>query len=361
VASKIYDGVPLPKVTSTADSLLQFQHGNGCMEGRPLSVVVAAGPFTTSDNLDYEPLQELVSHLLLEAPDVVILTGPFVDLLHPQVLSGDLNLPLEDGSSMAVTPDVLFSNRVGGLLETLYDDYHRSSPDGSELNTQFILVPSVDDVVSDGGAVFPQPPLADRNKILSPSQAKELNGLEIGTLGLNHVEEIGRSDVSVSSSKKKRVHCFSNPCTVQVNEVVFGITSTDVVQHICADETNARLSEKRLLKISKHLLQQECYYPIFPPNISVDYAHRAQTVMPCTPDVLIVPSKLNPFCSPVDGNGKQKCLVMNPGWLSKGTTGGTYASMKIHPMKREKLEEMDSKIEVDHNVQDRAEVVIMRI
>ena len=41
-------------------------------------MIMEAGPFTTSYNLDYEPLQDLLSCLLLDAPDVVILTGPFV-------------------------------------------------------------------------------------------------------------------------------------------------------------------------------------------------------------------------------------------------------------------------------------------
>jgi len=59
-----------------ADVLLQLQHVS--MEARPTSMIMEAGPFTTSYNLDYEPLQDLLSCLLLDAPDVVILTGPFV-------------------------------------------------------------------------------------------------------------------------------------------------------------------------------------------------------------------------------------------------------------------------------------------
>jgi len=76
IASKIHNGAALPKLTSLADVLLQLQHVS--MEARPTSMIMEAGPFTTSYNLDYEPLQDLLSCLLLDAPDVVILTGPFV-------------------------------------------------------------------------------------------------------------------------------------------------------------------------------------------------------------------------------------------------------------------------------------------
>ena len=354
MASKIHDGVALPKLTSSADALLQLQHVG--MEGRPTSVIVAAGPFTTSDNLDYEPLQDLLSHLLLDAPDVVILTGPFVDLLHPNVAQGDMSLPLEDGSSMAVTPEVLFANRVAGLLEQLYEDYYHNSADGRELETQFVLVPSLDDIIVQGGAVYPQPPLTDCINFNKSTTPTILDGLEIGTLGLHHVETAGRKD----GSSKKRIHCVSNPCTFQINEVVFGITSTDVIQHICSDETNARLSEKRLLRVAKHLIKQACYYPLFPPSIALDYTHRVETLMPYTPDVLIVPSKLNVFVEPVECN-TSNCLVINPGWLTKGTTGGTYATMTIYPMKRDTFEQMDSDVLLDHNVHLRTKVEIKRI
>ena len=39
----------------------------------PISILIATGPFTTTDNLEYEPLTDLAKHLLREAPDVCIL------------------------------------------------------------------------------------------------------------------------------------------------------------------------------------------------------------------------------------------------------------------------------------------------
>ena len=78
--------------------------------------------------------------------------------------------------------------------------------------------------------------------------------------------------------------------------------------------------------------------------------------MPCTPDVLIIPSKLVTFSKVASG-----CLVINPGLISKGATGGTYASIDIYPMKREHLDTMGEGVEIEHGVQERADVVIKKI
>lgn len=48
-------------------------------------MVVVAGPYTTSDNLLYEPLKDLVSYITTHKPHVVIMTGPFVDADHPKI------------------------------------------------------------------------------------------------------------------------------------------------------------------------------------------------------------------------------------------------------------------------------------
>lgn len=52
--------------------------------GSALSVMVAAGPFTTSDSLEYEPLEDLLRVVVARKPDVCVLAGPFVDANHPR-------------------------------------------------------------------------------------------------------------------------------------------------------------------------------------------------------------------------------------------------------------------------------------
>lgn len=202
---------------------------------------------------------------------------------------------------------------------------------------------------------FPQAPLTDRlpsgGKILDLPNA---DGIETGTLGMQYVECAGRAGGGAT-----RVHLVSNPCTLRINEVIVGVTSTDVLFHMNADETNGNLEPgSRLGRIAQHLLQQRSYYPLFPPapGINLDLKHMDQWRMPCQPDLLILPSKLSCFA--------RTCLdstvVVNPGHLSKGSTGGTYAMMEIHPINRNTME-MAGDVDMAHSLHDRIHVDIIRI
>lgn len=55
---------------------------------RGLSVVVAAGPYSTSEDCEYEPLQALLEYCAQHKPDALLLLGPFVDVEHPLVHTG---------------------------------------------------------------------------------------------------------------------------------------------------------------------------------------------------------------------------------------------------------------------------------
>ena len=54
-----------------------------------------------------------------------------------------------------------------------------------------------------------------------------------------------------------------------------------------------------------------------------------ESEMQVTPDILILPSQLNPFAKRVGD-----VLCINPGRLTKGSTAGTFAQATIHPMIR---------------------------
>lgn len=70
--------------------------------------------------------------------------------------------------------------------------------------------------------------------------------------------------------------------------------------------------------------------------------------MPCTPDIMLVPSDLNPFAklisvqNPAPVASEETALLpgtvslgqvvcVNPGRLTKGTAGGTFARLQIAP------------------------------
>jgi len=206
---------------------------------------------------------------------------------------------------------------------------------------------------------YPQAPFQDRvfgqaGKFLKITGASEV---EVGTLGLERLT----ASIKKGEASYSRVHCVSNPCTFKINEIVIGVSGTDAVFHMSADETNANLVPgSRLTRIAQHMLQQRSYYPLFPAarGTNLDLKRIKKWSMPCQPDLLIVPSKLTSFARQV----LDSTVVINPGQLTKNTTGGTFAIMNIHPMKREDLENAGGDdVELPHNVADRMRLEIKKI
>ena len=58
--------------------------------------MVAAGPFTTSGDIDYEPLAALLAVCRERRPDVLVLLGPFVDAEQPLLAQGCVDLTFEE-------------------------------------------------------------------------------------------------------------------------------------------------------------------------------------------------------------------------------------------------------------------------
>jgi DNA polymerase alpha subunit B len=382
VAHRICEGAPPDPPRSSVSDLWRYHHEDAYQGSNPLRIVAACGPFTTSDNLDYQPLLDLVGAVQHQVvPDVVVLAGPFVDLKHEVLASGHAPLAFEGGGGgsgegggsggaaseeFGATYELFFANKIAALLEEMY----ASEPD---LPTQFVLVPSLDDAVAEW--VYPQPPLSDRVPAGTTCAIPGGEGLELGSLGLHHVEKAGggngarnrhrrdedRSKTAASSFR--RVHCVPNPCTFSVNEVVIGVTSTDSVLHLSTSETSANLElGSRLNRICQHLVQQQSYYPLFPAMVhraNLDLKRMAGWSMPCQPDVLLVPSSLTPFAHRVLGH----TVAVNPGRLAQGRAGGTYALAEVHPVGRDALEKggKGGGGEMLHGVPDRARIEVRRI
>ena len=67
-----------------------------------VSLCIASGPFTTSEDAEYAPLAALLAACAARRPDALLLLGPFVDAEHPLAASG----------ALAVTFDALFQSQV---------------------------------------------------------------------------------------------------------------------------------------------------------------------------------------------------------------------------------------------------------
>lgn len=342
MAQRVCEGAAHPVNTASVKELREFHYDR--QDGSPIKLLTACGPFTTSDNMDYEPFVDFMHVVMEQSPDVVILTGPFVDMRHDAVKKGNISIEVDEDVYQTVPHEAVFANKISSLIDEVLESM------GDDTKTQFVLVPALEDASAKW--VYPQAPMEDRLKKEKILDIPGGDAVEFGTLGLSRLQE----------GNPGRVHCLSNPCTFRINEVVFGVTSTDIICQISSEETNSHLEPgTRLRRIAQHVVQQRSFYPLFPPPVSaptnLDLKHMHGWKMPCRPDVLVIPSKLTPFASTV----LDSTVVLNPGHLTKGTTGGTYALMDIHPMKREKLDDTADDVHVQHSLNDRVNVEVKRI
>uniref|UniRef100_A0A3Q2NSA9 DNA polymerase alpha subunit B n=1 Tax=Fundulus heteroclitus TaxID=8078 RepID=A0A3Q2NSA9_FUNHE len=265
VASKLYEGVPLPFYTPS----VKMETDEAVAE--PLNVLVACGPYTPSDSLTYDPLIDLISIIVRDRPDVCLLLGPFVDSKHEQI------------EKAQVTQE----------FETIFYQCIKSVVDGTRsVGCQLVFVPSQRDIHHD--FIYPQPPF---------------------TLP------------ALDNDQAQRVTLAPDPCTLLIDGVTYGVTSTDILFHMGAEEISCGTSSDRFSRILNHMLTQRSYYPLYPPTEEVNMDYEKFQIfghMPLTPDVLVVPSELRYFVKDVSG-----CVCVNPGRLTKGQVGGTYCRLLI--------------------------------
>uniref|UniRef100_A0A2C9UTU0 DNA polymerase alpha subunit B n=1 Tax=Manihot esculenta TaxID=3983 RepID=A0A2C9UTU0_MANES len=144
IASKVVDYVPLlaspdedlhPAKKQAVDQEIQATEST-YTQGE-ISTLIASGPFTTTDNLLFEPLTELLAYATRKLPQLLILLGPFVDSEHPEIKKGTVDRSFDEIFHMEI-------------LRRLQDYVEYSGPEA-----QVLIVPSTRDAHHD--FVFPQP------------------------------------------------------------------------------------------------------------------------------------------------------------------------------------------------------------
>ncbi|XP_026734984.1 DNA polymerase alpha subunit B isoform X1 [Trichoplusia ni] len=260
VAQEVFCDASLPVADHKADMI-------NALNGK-MSIVIAAGPYTTSDNMAYEPLKDFVSYITTHKPHVVIMTGPFLDSEHTKVKD----------NTMAETFKSFFDKLIDNL-----GDLSNTSP-----NTKIYIVSSSKDAFHVN--IYPTPAY--------PSKRKHGN-----------------------------IHFIPDPCTLNISGVVVGVTSTDILMHTSQEEISLGMSGDKLSRLAGHVLQQQSYYPLWPAaaGLAVDAAlWAAHAQLAVTPHILVLPSNFRYFVKDVNG-----CVVVNPEHLTKGTGGGTFARLLI--------------------------------
>ncbi|KAL3501055.1 hypothetical protein ACH5RR_035504 [Cinchona calisaya] len=291
IASKIIDSVPLsvssnenlhPAKKQALDQNVQSNDLSGPMP--ELSLIIAAGPFTTIDNFLFEPLVELLGYARRKQPQLLILLGPFIDADHPEIKKGTVNRTFED----------MFHFEILGRLKD-YVEYMGST-------ASVVLVPSIRDANHD--FVFPQP------------------NFDIYSLDLKH-----------------QIYSISNPGTFTANKVKLACCTVDILKHLSAEEISRNPqggSKHRLTTLSNHILNQRSFYPLYPPaeGIPLDFSLAPEALqISSIPDILILPSDLAQFVRVLslgkisEAEQEVKCLCVNPGRLARGEGGGFFVEL----------------------------------
>ena len=273
------------------------------LQGQPLQIISAAGPFCVVDNLEYLPLSDLSQQVIDSKADVLILQGPFVDSHNEQVATGNAVTIDEDDTGTEIKNDITFK----GLLETrVYPEIDYMLEELPHL--QVIIVPSPDD--ASHMCVYPQEPF---------SQFSFLNN------DLADEETVERM---------KRVVFMANPSKFEINGMSVAVNTADILLHMKSQVAKKRPAEapkKHFIEeLALQLLQQRSMYPLFPApsGFALDVTTLGHTTL-SKPRLLIVSSKFKWFAREVDDT-----LVLNPGRLTKGLSAGSFAKLTIRPPKQ---------------------------
>ncbi|XP_066590123.1 DNA polymerase alpha subunit B isoform X2 [Prorops nasuta] len=231
-----------------------------------INIVVAAGPFTTSDGLHFQPLWDLMKNISENEPHLVILVGPFLEQSHPYI------------KGLKCTYDDCF-NRI---ITRIADEIRGKS-------THVVIVSSNRDAHHD--VIFPTPEY-------STTKANELPNL----------------------------HLMPDPTMLDIDGLVIGITSVDVLKHLSHVEMTNSTVHNRMTRLANHVLAQSCFYPIYPPfeKLCVDTTlWEKYAFFDRQPHMMILPSDIHYFCKPVN-----KTVVINPERLTKFH----YANISVGPI-----------------------------
>ena len=276
-----------PPATTDVSRLASLYPPNDPKSKEPLQFMVAAGPFTLPDSLEYEPFASLIDKAESQKPDVLILLGPFVEGSHPLIMEG---MSPHD-------PKTLFKIKIMNRIQKLLS---------SQPGLQVLLIPSTLDLITDW-PLLPQPPLGVE-MTESDSAASAL------ALGLN----------------LERLLVLPNPVTFFMNETLVSISNTDSLLELAGSETGRvqkGVPSDRLSLFFKHVLQQRHLHPLSPSTHKIQYEHLAPFMLGIQPDLLIMPSSLKQSIKAVEG-----VLCVNPGKCVKGKVAGSFARLVVHPL-----------------------------
>lgn len=284
------EALPLPTLPFAAHRTSDLEAYNDRLvaadgETRPLNMLIASGPFTQENDLSFAPLHALLNKAEAEQADLLLLTGPFLDLEHPVVACGDFEPYLP--SDAKISPDqATITDVFRVLISQPLQKLAAAVP-----TITIVLVPSMRDAISKHVA-WPQ------DRVPKPQ------------LGL-----------------PRQAQFVANPMALSINEILLGVSSQDVLSELRRENVyqaaKGAMNSDVMGRLAGHVIEQSHYFPVFPPaaredlpkptgihgevpevggeerlalgaNLDLTYLKLGE-FWEATPDLLILPGVLNPF------------------------------------------------------------------
>ena len=250
-----------------------------CSLSAPIHATFACGPYSPDNMLIFDSIAELESRVRENPPDLLVVTGPFLDINHPLVASG----MLLDSFGRPISFDDVYRDEIVPKMARLARSCENSK-------TDLVIIPSANEARFD--YPIPQPPINKSSSCIWELFVREL---------------------------PKSVKFHSNPCTLHVGGMKVLVTSSDALSVINSNVL-FKQGESQVGRVDAcldQIVRSRSLFPVMPNNVRIDHAsrHLADNVLP---DIVVTPSLAGKrFIKKINGR-----VFVNPGFMSDppGTT-----------------------------------------
>lgn len=123
----VEQNMPLPQLGAPVTSSEELKEFQTLQNNQGLKVLIASGPFSNLNKLNYDKLDKLVDLINTKIlPQVVILNGPFLDIGNKVVESGEIIIDSDQSQPQPKTLDDLFKAIVTPVLKKLIPKFKLS-------------------------------------------------------------------------------------------------------------------------------------------------------------------------------------------------------------------------------------------
>ena len=220
----------------------------------PLVVISACGPFSPDNMLLFDSISELELKVRSDSPDVVILTGPFLDVNHPLVAAGTVC----DAFGRPVSFDEIYK-------EEIFPKLARLARACEVAKSQLFIVPALSEARFD--FPLPQPPL---------------------------------NTSALFSGIAPSIQFVSNPATIEIGDYKLLVSSTDALAAL-----NANVLFKqgdgpgRVDACLAHLLDAKTLFPVSPSGVRIN-PELSHLLTNAPTDIIVFPSAGRRFAKLVE-------------------------------------------------------------